>query len=191
MRRFNFQCKRCDSLLEATTDRCGQNGKCPTCDAQFRIPDVDPRTGLALGPADPGDDGQDPTPMHAYGAAGDKAPRIERSQDDRMIIRCPRCGHTSPIDVNNCNSCGLPFTLDGNVRRTGEMRNGFATASLVCGLGSLFCVVVPVLGPVAIVCGILALREIQLRRTTAGGSAATSGIVSGILGTMIAVAWFV
>ena len=71
------------------------------------------------------------------------------------------------------------------------MRNDLATASLVCGVGSLFCAMVPVLGPVAIVCGILGLREIELGRTTTGRTQATSGIVAGVLGTMIFVAVFV
>ena len=55
--------------------------------AEFTIPKVNVRTGLALTDADPGDDGQDPTPVHAYAAAGGNAPRIERTATDRSPDR--------------------------------------------------------------------------------------------------------
>ena len=71
--RFTFSCARCASILEARGDHCGTKGRCPTCGAIFTIPEVDPRTGLPAKSAHVADDGQLPTPMHAYATAGAKA----------------------------------------------------------------------------------------------------------------------
>ena len=92
---------------------CGQPGQCPTCNATFTVPQMDPRTGLTISHADPGDDGENPTPVHAYAAAGEKAPRIIRLEDDSAVIECPRCERQSPIRSDSCLSCGLPFTMEG------------------------------------------------------------------------------
>ena len=88
--RFQFRCLRCRSVLEARSSQSGQQARCPTCDASFAVPIIDAQTGLAASDADPGDDGELPTPMHAYAAAGDKAPRIIRKGDDTLAIGCSR-----------------------------------------------------------------------------------------------------
>jgi DNA-directed RNA polymerase subunit M/transcription elongation factor TFIIS len=112
-RAYCFRCLRCGSMLEAHAGQAGQAGRCPTCDAGFTIPEFDPRTGAAKGHADPGDDGENPTPMHAYAAAGQHAPKLVRRPDDTLVIECPRCERQSPVSSNNCPGCGLPFTLEG------------------------------------------------------------------------------
>ncbi len=132
-RGFNFRCRRCESVLEARSDQCGVQGRCPTCAAEFTIPEIDVRTGLALNDADPGDDGQDPTPVHAYAAAGNNAPRIERAATGALTIRCPRCNRASAVDSDGCASCGLPFTWDGMRAVPSSSKASYAAVSLVMG----------------------------------------------------------
>jgi hypothetical protein len=137
-----------------------------------------------LGPADPGDDGQDPTPMHAYGAAGDRAPQIERGHDDRLTIRCRRCGAGSAIESDLCVACGLPFTMDGQDVLVTETPGTCATLALVCGLASMICIPIPVFGPAAIVFGVVALWE-SAAKGRAGQGRAVAGILAGGAGILL------
>jgi len=188
---FTFVCQRCSSILEGQSQLCGQTGRCPTCGATFIIPHVDPRTGLARGPAIVAEDGQLPTPVHAYASAGDKAPRIERQRDGTQVILCPRCDKRMPIDSNLCSGCGLPFTMDGAavVSQTLPSTNSLATAAMWVGIAGLvtFCMVFP--GPLAIALGIAGLQRSQkLGPAGHGRAAATAGIVLGAVSTVLTAA---
>lgn len=192
---FQFQCLRCQSILEGHPAQSGQRGKCPTCGAVFTIPQVDPRTGRALSAADPGDDGQDPTPVHAYAAAGEQAPRIVRLDDGRATIECPRCHHHSRIKANGCEACGHPFTMDGALRPAVVAAPGgglVATLSLGFGLAGLLMAMFgwgALLGAAAIVCGMMDVRSRTARRerpvwtghALAGVVCGTIGLVAGLL----------
>lgn len=186
-RRYHFQCLRCGSVLEARVSQAGESGKCPTCGAMFRIPLVDPRTGLASGNADPGNDGQDPTPLHAYAAAGGEAPQIIRHADDRLEIQCRRCGTRSPITVNNCGSCGIPFTLEGLEQVAKPIQSQGDGALCVIGALSIplaFC------GGFGGIPALIVLLVLVSRRTTAqaiSGVAVAAGVMS-IVSMLIAVA---
>ncbi len=137
-RYFNFVCKRCRSVLEAHTGMCNQQGHCPTCDAFFVIPPVDPRTGIPTGQADPGDDPQNPTPVHAYAASGDQAPEIVRDDNGEAVIKCPKCNAYNDMDVNGCAACGMPFTIEGAaVIHQSFFTAGSGTASMILGLISI------------------------------------------------------
>ncbi len=157
-RYFNFVCKRCSSVLEAHTGICGKRGHCPTCDAFFVIPHVDPRTGLPTGEADPGDDGQDPTPVHAYAASGDQAPQIVRGDNGEPAIKCPRCNAHNSLDANSCEACGRPFTLEGASVARGRY-DAQGLASLGLGLLALPLCMFFVPGVLAITVGWLRARE--------------------------------
>ncbi len=182
-RRYGFNCQYCSSRLEANSAVAGQEGQCPTCSNTIVIPILD-RSGRLIDPMTGKVIKQDPHPVHAYAAAGDHAPLIERGDDGHQYIRCPRCSASSPVSANNCRNCGMPFTMEGTTLEAAGGSNGMATASLVLGIIGLlaFCtVVVPLL---AVVFGIIALR--QSRRDGGGGqSMATAGIVCGSVGLVM------
>lgn len=134
---FQFKCLRCFSVLQAVAEQSGKGGKCPSCGATFTVPQFDPRTGLARTDADPGDDGENPTPVHAYAAAGDMAPRIHRKPDDSLVIECPRCRKEASIRANNCEQCGLPFTLEGMTSSVATVESGGGTIVLILGITGL------------------------------------------------------
>jgi len=190
--RFTFSCQRCGSVLEALGEQCGRSGRCPTCGAVFIIPLVDPQTGLAAGPARVSDDGQLPTPMHAYGTAGGKAPKIRRLGSGEQVIVCPRCGRDMPVDAHTCGSCGLPFTIEGAaaVVQTADGVNSWSTAALTVGVLSImtFCFPLPALAAIAL--GIVALRKGRsVGRATSGRSMAIAGIICGTLSLAVFVVW--
>lgn len=181
--RFTFSCQRCDSILEGNSHLGGQLGRCPTCAAVFHVPHVDPETGLPTGPAEVADDGQLPTPVHAYAAAGDKAPQIRRLPDGESVVVCPRCSSQMPVDANICSACGIPFTIEGASEISGSASNAnsLASASLIVGVVSLPLFMIGVVpGPIAILLGVAGLRRAKRSgMKDRGRNLAIAGILCG------------
>ncbi|MEM1012696.1 MAG: DUF4190 domain-containing protein [Planctomycetota bacterium] len=183
VRRYGFNCQYCSSRLEANTAVAGQEGQCPTCSNTIIIPILD-RSGRLIDPMTGKVIKQDPHPVHAYAAAGDHAPLIERGDDGHQYIRCPRCTASSPVTANNCRNCGMPFTMEGTTLEAAGSSNGMATASLVLGIVGLpaFCtVVVPLL---AVVFGAVAVRQTN-ENGQGGRGMAIAGIVCGSVGLLM------
>jgi hypothetical protein len=190
-KRYGFNCGYCSSRLEATESMAAQEGQCPTCGNQITIPILD-RYGRLIDPKTRQIIKQDPHPVHAYAAAGERAPRIIRGPDQKQFIICPRCQSTSPITANNCKSCGMPFTMEGTTLESTGTNNGFCVASLVLGIISLptFCTVITPL--LAIIFGIIGLNQVSRGDGTGGGgrSLAIAGIICGVIGGLISVFYF-
>ena len=187
-RRYGFNCVYCSSRLEATESQGGTDGTCPTCGSQITIPIldrygrlIDPRTNQVIKP--------DPHPVHAYAAAGERAPKLRRKVDGSHEIVCPRCATPSPVAANNCKSCGNPFTMEGTTAGDPSEGSGFATASLVLGIVSLpgFCLIV--VGPLAVVLGSVALYQGK-DQSNSGKGMAIAGIITGGVGTLFSGTWF-
>lgn len=187
-RRYGFNCGYCASRLEATDSMAAQDGQCPTCGNQITIPILD-RYGRLVDPRTRQIIRQDPHPVHAYAAAGERAPRILRDAAGVQTIQCPRCRAISPISANNCKACGMPFTMEGTSVEAAGATNGFCVASLVLGIISLpaFCTLVaPVL---AIVFGLIGYSQVSRGGSEAGGKGmAIAGMICGGLGCVLAVA---
>jgi DNA-directed RNA polymerase subunit RPC12/RpoP len=188
-RRYGFNCGYCSSRLEATESMAAQEGQCPTCGNQITIPILD-RYGRLIDPKTRQIIKQDPHPVHAYAAAGERAPKIIRGRDGKNIIQCPRCSAASPITANNCKSCGMPFTMEGTTLESAGASNGFCVAALVLGIIGIpagCTVVTPLL---AIIFGAVGLT--QLGKDSAGGGRgmAIAGIILGVFGIGIALRMF-
>lgn len=182
-RRYGFNCQYCSSRLEANSAMAGQEGHCPTCGNTIIIPILD-RYGRLIDPMTGKVIKQDPHPVHAYAAAGERAPSIERLADGSQQIRCPRCDAPNTISGNNCKNCGMPFTMEGTTIEAAGASNGFSTAALVLGIVGLptFCTgIVPLL---AVVFGVIGLR--QAGAEGGGRGLAIAGIVLGTVGTGLA-----
>src|ERR1700710_2199083 len=143
-KRYGFNCAYCSSRLEATDSMAATEGQCPTCGSTITIP-IQDRYGRLIDPKTRKVIKQDPHPVHAYAAAGDRAPAILRGSDGKQTIRCPRCSGMSPISANNCKGCGMPFTMEGTTLEAAGTSNGFCVASLVLGIIGLpaFCAMIP------------------------------------------------
>jgi len=181
-RRYGFNCGFCSSRLEATESMAAQEGQCPTCGNTITIPILD-RYGRLIDPKTNQIIKQDPHPVHAYAAAGDRAPSIIRQQDGKQAIRCPRCNGISAISSNNCKACGMPFTMEGTTLEAAGSSNGFAVASLVLGIIGIpaACAVIP---PVlALIFGIIGYSQISKTSSEGGGRGmAIAGIILGVIG---------
>jgi hypothetical protein len=183
-KRYGFNCPYCSSRLEATEAMAAQDGQCPTCGNQITIP-IQDRYGRLIDPKTREIIKQDPHPVHAYAAAGDRAPKIIRNSDGRQFITCPRCSATSLITSNNCGSCGMPFTMEGTTIEVSSSSNGFAVASIVLGFVGIAPCMFALPGILAITFGIIALVRISNHEGAQGKGLAIAGISLGVLGLLI------
>jgi hypothetical protein len=184
-RRYGFNCPYCSSRLEATEAMAAQEGQCPTCGNQIVIPIMD-RYGRLIDPRTQEIIKQDPHPVHAYAAAGERAPVIMRLKDGKQLIRCPRCAAQSPITSNNCKSCGMPFTMEGTTIEASGQSNGFCVASLVLGIVGIPAGCTLIIPLLAVIFGIIGLMQISRSEGEGGGRGmAIAGIVCGVLGLLI------
>jgi DNA-directed RNA polymerase subunit RPC12/RpoP len=184
-KRYGFNCGYCSSRLEATESMAAQEGQCPTCGNNITIPILD-RYGRLIDPKTRQIIKQDPHPVHAYAAAGDRAPRIFRDDAGSQYIRCPRCGSNSPITANNCKSCGMPFTMEGTTLEAAGTSNGFCVASLVLGIIGLpaACAFIPSI--LAIIFGIIGYGQVsRAGESGSGRGMAIAGMICGGLGLII------
>ena len=96
----------------------GHEGQCPTCGNSIVIPILD-RYGRLIDPVTKEIIKQDPHPVHAYAAAGERAPTITRTDEGVLQIVCAKCRRASPVSANNCKFCGMPFTMEGTAPEAG------------------------------------------------------------------------
>ena len=175
-RPFDFACPRCASLLTSHAGLCGQMGRCPTCAARFVIPALDAYTGEPCRATLLDSNDQYPTPMHAYAASGQQAPRIHRLPDGTLQIECPGCEQRCGITANHCLHCGRPFPMEGVPTTARRPGGALATTSLVLGIISvpLFFALVP--AGLAILCALLSRYHSVDRRLS---GIAIAGLVLG------------
>ena len=185
-RRYGFNCGYCSSRLEATEAMAAQDGQCPTCGNNITIPILD-RYGRLIDPKTRQIIKQDPHPVHAYAAAGDRAPKILRGGNGAQNIQCPRCNSISPITANNCKSCGMPFTMEGTTLEAAGASNGFCVAALVLGIIGIpaFCTVITPL--LAIIFGIIGYNQVSKGTGAGGKGMAIAGIICGAIGTFLGI----
>jgi DNA-directed RNA polymerase subunit RPC12/RpoP len=182
-KRYGFNCGYCSSRLEATESMAAQDGQCPTCGNTITIP-IQDRYGRLIDPKTRQIIKQDPHPVHAYAAAGERAPGITRQADGKQIIRCPRCSAASPITANNCKACGMPFTMEGTTLEAAGTSNGFCVAALVLGIIGIPASCTMIAPILAIVFGSIGYSQVSKSGGEGGGRGmAIAGIVLGVIGT--------
>ncbi|HMB95972.1 MAG TPA: DUF4190 domain-containing protein, partial [Tepidisphaeraceae bacterium] len=190
-KRYGFNCVYCSSRLEATESAAAQEGQCPTCGNTITIPILD-RYGRLIDPITKEIIKQDPHPVHAYAAAGERAPQILRLEDGGQAIECPRCHALSPISANNCKSCGMPFTMEGTTIEAAGSSNGYCVASLVLGIIGLpaTCMILP--SVLAIIFGIVGYNQVSRSNVESPGKGmAIAGMICGAVGVMLALFFYV
>lgn len=166
-----------------------QEGQCPTCGNTIVIPILD-RYGRLIDPITKQIIKQDPHPVHAYAAAGDRAPRIIRQSSGQQTIQCPRCSSMSPITSNNCRSCGMPFTMEGTTLEAAGGNNPWCVASLVLGIIGIPTCFIPLAAVAALVCGGIGYNQVAGEDGDGGGKGmAIAGMICGAF-SLLAFLWF-
>lgn len=183
--RYGFPCPYCSSRLEATGASAGTEGECPTCGNSILIPILD-ASGRLIDPITREIIKQDPHPVHAYAAAGHRAPRIVRGDAGQQIV-CTRCHSSSVITANNCKKCGMPFTMEGTAPDALSTTSNYAVASVVLGIIGIptFCTII--IPGLAVIFGIAAVMETRGSETKGGYWLGIVGIGLGAVGVLIGV----
>jgi len=190
-KRYGFNCPYCSSRLEATEAMAAQEGQCPTCGSQIVVPILD-RYGRLVDPKTRQIIKQAPHPVHAYAAAGDRAPVIRRLDDGRQVIVCPRCLAQSPITANNCKACGMPFTMEGTTVEAAGASNGFCVASLVLGIIGIPASCTLILPLLAVIFGAIGLVQVNRAESGGGGRGmAIAGMICGGIGCLLGVTYLI
>lgn len=102
-------------------------------------------------------------------------------------MQCPSCNAANPDDARVCGSCGakLPRRRNSGVAREAAVNpwihssNALALLAYRCGLLALIPFFGLVLGPVAIVLGLLGRRRERQQPSERGAGQATAAIVLG------------
>ena len=106
-------------------------------------------------------------------------------------MRCNRCGNEVHCNLNYCKSCGAPISGMQNARPDDKALgfivpinvSGLAIAAGYVGLFSI--ALLP--APVAIILGILALRDLKQNPDRAGKGRAIFAIIMGSIFTLLSV----
>ena len=188
-KRYGFNCQYCSSRLETVESLAGQEGACPTCGSAIIIPILD-RYGRLIDPMTGNVIKQDPHPVHAYAAAGERAPRIIRRAEGGQGIACPKCKAISPITSNNCKSCGMPFTMEGTTADAAGASNGYAIASLVLGIVGLPTCMIGAIAVLGLVFGLIAYSQTGAENGGAGRGLAIAGVACSGFGICLTFAYY-
>ena len=102
---------------------------------------------------------------------------------------CPKCGETNKGNAVSCVKCGYVMPVaeaagpDGLKGILPTQTSGWAIAAGYLGLFSLLAVP----GPLAVVCGIIALKKLRIHPEQRGHVRALIGLVLGSLGSLVLV----
>src|SRR5262249_46286645 len=166
---IDVKCPQCGSQLEAPDEAAGKKVKCPDCGTRIPVP----------GAADAIQPPPAPRPAErAVQAAKDKPDADERpgrrrgdEEDEEDDDDRPRRRRQSAAD--DAVSTLIPY------------KNGKALAAYYCGVFSLILCIAPILGPIALILGILGLRFVREHPEAKGTGHAWAGIILGGLTTLL------
>ena len=131
-----------------------------------------------------------------FGSAAEESPawthtrHMSEAASGESTTLCPDCGGTVSVRAPTCPHCGAPLQQVIKQRRQPtrptQSTNTLASASFACALvGLLLCG--GLLGPVALILGMVAVRQIRERPHEKGEGLATAGAVIGLVETLLAV----
>ena len=111
------------------------------------------------------------------------------------MIACPRCGAPNPDDAYACGNCGLsrypaappPGTGRPDAVVASLLPVGRSGLSIAAGYVGLFALVIVILGPVSLLLGVFALRDLSRHPEKLGKGRAIFAIVAGVWGTVATV----
>ncbi len=88
---ITVSCPHCGELLEAPSELVGESVECPTCQAEFEIPDPN----------------ADADPQNVMGAALGSQVELAEAPADDAASTCPHCNAAMPPDSVLCLACGF------------------------------------------------------------------------------------
>ncbi len=161
---IDVKCPNCGSELEAPDSAAGKAVKCPDCGTRIAVPPSE--EAIQAPPArPPAERGARPEEVR------EERPRRRRREEDAEDR--PRRRRREDEDYeDDAVSTLIPY------------KNGRALAAYYCGVFSLVPCLGLILGPIALVFGILGLRYVKQYPSAKGTGHAWAGIILGMLTTL-------
>jgi dipeptidyl aminopeptidase/acylaminoacyl peptidase len=156
---ISISCPSCNATLKLPDAAAGKKAKCPKCSAEFTVD--------AAAPAAPVETVQ-PEPSRAPEAPPRRPRRDDRDWDDDDVDRRIRRRDDD----------------DGGISTLIPTKNPKALAAYYCGVFSIIPCLGLVLGPIALVLGILGLRYVKANPSAKGTGHSIAGIILGGLTTL-------
>lgn len=180
----NFRCAGCNYEAMLPAKYAGKTVRCPQCGHI-----------QAIEPAQAAEPAASPASEEAI---------VDDSQGPAELAECPFCAEPIRINARKCKHCGEILDRELRNRRKRERIRDFAEGyaryarthekntdarnALICGLVGLLCLGV-ILGPIAILLGINGLKKAKQNPAINGESAATAGIILGVVSIILFVVW--
>jgi len=174
---IDIKCDGCGCEMEAPDNATGKTVKCPDCGARTTVPGS-AKNGVKSQP------GQKPVKRDSrqdVKADPDERPR-RRSKDDDDEERPQRRRGRDEEDEEEDDED------ESAVGRLIPYKNSRALAAYYCGVFGLIPGVGVILGPIALILGILGLRYASEHRKAKGSGHAWAGVILGVLGPLSTVA---
>jgi phage FluMu protein Com len=167
---ISLSCPQCNGKLRVADDLAGKKIKCPKCSAVFPTSPAEPSTAVTT---------KAPSPVAAQGitSTADSVEELEEVEELQEVeeleeARRARRRRIRRDPADEAISTLIPY------------RNGRALAAYYFGVFSLIPILGLLLGPTALVLGILGLRYVSAHPTAKGTGHAIAGIVLGGLTTL-------
>jgi DNA-directed RNA polymerase subunit M/transcription elongation factor TFIIS len=165
---FDVKCPECATEMTADDEAVGKTIKCPDCGAKFKVPSDDVEDKVKPSTAD-----RDKV------KSARKRPEPEEEDEERPRRRRRR----REDDEDDDRRRRIADRDDG----TGGLipyKNPRALIAYYCGVFSIIPVLGLILGPIALVLGIMGLRYVKRHPTARGTGHAIVGLICGILATL-------
>jgi DNA-directed RNA polymerase subunit RPC12/RpoP len=176
---LDVKCPDCGSELEAPDAAAGKRVKCPDCGARIPVPGA--TEAIQPGPAHAA--AERPAPAGDDEAVRQERPRRPRREDEEEDDDRPR--RRRRRDEEDDEEDRRPDAYeDDAVTTLIPYKNGKALAAYYVGVFSLIPCLGLILGPIALILGIMGLRFVAAHPKAKGTGHAWAGVVLGTLTTL-------
>jgi hypothetical protein len=181
---IDVKCPECGSVLEAPDKAAGKKVKCPDCGAHIAVPEG--KTAVQAPPA------RRAAPKAEDEPAQEERPRRRGKADDdeEKEDRPRRVGRADEDDDDDDDRPRRRRRRerddeDDGVSTLIPYKNGKALAAYYCGVFSFIPCFGNILGPIALILGIMGLRYVNEHPRAKGTGHAWAGIIMGTLTSML------
>jgi len=168
---IDVKCTDCGCEMEAPDNAVGKTVKCPDCGTRMTVPGSMKNAVKASG--------QRPAPR-------EKVPEVKSDRDQKPRRR-PR-DEDEDEDDDRPRRRRRRDDEDDALSTLIPYKNGRALAAYYCGVFGLIPGIGVILGPIALILGILGLRYASEHRKAKGTGHAWAGIILGVFGPLVTVA---
>lgn len=172
---IDVKCPQCGSELEAPENAAGKKVKCPDCGTRIPVP------GAADESSPPAKEAVRPTPAPRPTARAERA-GADEAEEERPRRR--RRDDEDEEDDDRPHRGPRRDVVDDGVSTLIPYKNGKALAAYYCAVFSVIPCLGLILGPIALIFGILGLRFVRAHPEAHGTAHAWVGIILGGLTTL-------